>query len=93
MKPEPIDQGAAGPQLPRLLLYSRSYCHLCDEMLAGLQALGGFDFEVEVIDVDADPHLESRFGDAVPLLMHGEVELARYRIEPARIRAYLSEMR
>ena len=44
-------------------LYSRNYCHLCHDMLAALEALRGEpgvpDFEIEVLDVDADPELEA----------------------------------
>ena len=43
-------------------LYSRGYCHLCDDMLQALLALqqAGERFEVAVIDVDADPALVAR---------------------------------
>ena len=52
----------------RLTLYRRSYCHLCDEMLAALGTLRGeFGFAVEVVDVDGDAALEQRFGALVPV--------------------------
>jgi len=81
----PADGGAA-----RLVLYSRSYCHLCDEMLAALRALDSSrDVSLEIVDVDADPALEARFGEHVPVLMDGEVELSRHRLDAERVRAYL----
>ena len=51
-------------------LYSRSYCHLCEDMLAALQALApaGQSFAVDVIDVDLDPQLVERFDELVPVL-------------------------
>ena len=80
----------ADPAHNRLVLYSRQYCHLCGDMLAALEALRGeMDFEVEVVDVDADPALERRYNELVPLLMHGERELARWRLDPSAVRAYL----
>jgi hypothetical protein len=53
------------PGLPQFTLYSRSYCHLCDDMLAALQALQSpqHPFTVAVIDIDA----AAEAGDAVPL--------------------------
>lgn len=78
----------------RLTLYSRAYCHLCEDMLAALQALRDeLAFEVDVFDVDADPLLQARYGEWVPVLAHGDVELARVRLDPAAIRAYLAEIR
>jgi thioredoxin reductase (NADPH) len=84
-------QGAV-EQAPRLVLYSREYCHLCHDMLAALEPLQGeFRFELEVIDVDSDTELERCFNELVPLLMHGQTELARWRLDVDALRAYLAE--
>jgi len=75
---------------PQLVLYSRQYCHLCDDMLAALEVLRGeLGFGLEVIDVDAEPELERRYNELVPVLMHGERELARWRLDASDLRAYL----
>ena len=59
-----------------LTLYSRSYCHLCDDMAAALEPLRDeFGFGIERVDVDRDPALEARYGERVPVLAHGEAEL------------------
>ena len=78
-----------------LRLYSRSYCHLCDDLLAALEALRGeFQFAVEVIDVDSDPELEARYGELVPVLTdHEGNELCHYFLDPAKVREYLSGFR
>ncbi len=77
----------------QLTLYSRAYCHLCQDMLAALQALRSeFGFDIEVIDVDADPELERRFNELVPVLMHGGHELARWRLDVPVLRAYLADI-
>jgi hypothetical protein len=76
----------------RLTLYSRTYCHLCHDMQAALQAMAAAAapaFELEVLDIDADPQLEQRFNELVPVLMHGERELARYHLDAAGLIAYL----
>ena len=80
--------------VPRLTLYSRYYCHLCDEMTATLTGLAGeLGFELAILDVDSDPALEARFNELVPVLMHGDTELARYRLDLQAVRAYLAQIR
>jgi len=77
-----------------LTVYSRAYCHLCDEMIAGLRALqNDIAFEFEVIDVDSDRALEARFGADVPVLAAAEVELCRYQLDVAKVNEYLSKIR
>lgn len=74
----------------RLTLYSRSYCHLCEEMLAALASLRvEFGFAVDVVDVDSDAALERRFGILVPVLIHAGTELCHYYLDAEKVRAYL----
>jgi hypothetical protein len=79
----------------RLILLSRAYCHLCDEMEAALRPLLG-SASLEVRDVDAPEHaaLEARYGDAVPVLFAGECaperELCRTRLDAGRVAAALA---
>ena len=83
---------------PRLRLYSRNYCHLCHDMLAALQALRGepgvAHFEIDVIDVDADPALEAKYDELVPVLADAEGrELCHYFLDAAKVREYLGAIR
>lgn len=81
---------SAAPRL-ELTLYGRDYCHLCDDMAAALEPMRGeFGFVVARRDVDADPALEARYGDKVPVLVHGEAELCHYFLDVPRVRAYLT---
>jgi hypothetical protein len=76
-----------------LTVYSRNYCHLCDDMIAGLRALQArFHFRLEVLDVDVDPVLESRYGEDVPVLAHGPRELCRHRLDRALVSDYLAQI-
>jgi len=76
-----------------LTVYSRSYCHLCDEMIAGLQPLQArFGFQVTVVDVDNDPVLEARYGEHVPVLAHGHRELCRHRLDGVLVTDYLTKI-
>lgn len=89
--------------MPVLTLYWREYCHLCHDMLAQLLALreelGGESlFSVDILDVDADPALEARYDELVPVLTAGagsgaERELCHYFLNPDAVRAYLAEIR
>jgi thiol-disulfide isomerase/thioredoxin len=80
----------------RFTLYSRSYCHLCEDMLVALQALAtdGQRFEIEVVDVDADPALVERFDELVPVLFGDprQGELCHYFLDVAAVRTYLASL-
>lgn len=75
-------------------LYSRSYCHLCDDLLEALLAMqtAQQQFAVEVIDVDADDALVARFDELVPVLFGrlDEPELCHYFLDPAAVARYLA---
>jgi hypothetical protein len=63
-------------QGPHFTLYSRSYCHLCEDMLAALHvfmARAGVPWTIEVIDVDSDSQLTDMFDELVPVL-YGSVD-------------------
>jgi len=90
-------KAAAGDDLPgvRLTLLTRAYCHLCDDMRAALTPVAAqAGATVVEVDVDADPILEARFGDRVPVLLHGGMdgaELCHYTFDAARVRRALAQ--
>lgn len=57
------------PTMVRFTLYSRSYCHLCEDMLAALRTLAGDEVLVDLVDVDADAALVERYDELVPVLI------------------------
>lgn len=64
-------------------------------MLAALEALRGEPgvrhFDIEVTDVDADPVLEAKYNELVPVLVDGGGrELCHYFLDAAKVREYLS---
>lgn len=78
---------------PTLTVYSRTYCHLCDDMIAGLRTLQArFDFDIAIVDVDADAALDERYGEDVPVLAHRSRELCRHRLDSALVSDYLTEI-
>jgi glutaredoxin len=62
--------------LPRVRLYARPDCHLCDEARAGLERLlaDGLDFELEEVDIETDDELHARFMERIPVIeLDGEI--------------------
>lgn len=76
-------------------LYSRSYCHLCQDMFDALQALhtARYPFTVEVIDIDADAALVARYDELVPLLFGdlGQPELCHYFLDEYKVMQHLAQ--
>ena len=77
-------------------LYSRSYCHLCQDMLDALLRLQtpSQAITVDVIDIDAadDPSLLERYDELVPVLYAdlNQPELCHYFLDEARVREVLN---
>ena len=80
----------------KFTLYSRSYCHLCENMLHALQAFGvPLPYTIDVVDVDANPELVARYDELVPVLMgqrnemDAPVQLCHYFLDAAALDAFL----
>jgi hypothetical protein len=86
-----------GKHLVRFILYSRSYCHLCDDLLQALDVFRqGHAFSVEVIDVDADPALVAQYDELVPVLFgvradEAPRQLCHYFLNENIVREFLGE--
>ncbi|MEQ1775048.1 MAG: glutaredoxin family protein [Burkholderiales bacterium] len=79
---------------PRLTVYGRTYCHLCDDMILALRTLQErFMFDLRIVDVDSNADLEAHFGEKVPVLMHEDRELCHYFIDEPVVTALLSNLR
>ena len=83
--------------LPQILLFTRPGCHLCDDARLALQglledraSLGQAIATVHEIDITADPDIERRNFDVIPVVELGgrRLELA---ISPAKLRRFLAE--
>ena len=83
------------PDQPRFTLYSRSYCHLCDDLLAALRKLVGDEISVNVIDIDLHADLVQRYDELVPVLIgsrNGEPDqqLCHYFLDENAVKGFLS---
>jgi len=73
-----------------LVLYVREGCHLCEQFLVELSVdLGPAVEELQVVDVDRDEELASRYGLRVPVLAAEGVVLAEGVYDGERVRRAL----
>lgn len=79
----------------RWTLYSRADCGLCEEMLADLcRELGSQGAAaITVLDVDADPEAQRKYGQRVPVLLADGEFVCAYRLDRDRIGPYLTSGR
>lgn len=73
-----------------LTFYFRQDCHLCDDMWQQLlerqQETG---FQLQAVDVDSSPELQSRFGTLIPVLASGEGVICHYYLDPVALNVFL----
>jgi glutaredoxin len=65
-----------------VILYTRSGCHLCDEVkatLARLESHGGFSWRE--VDIDSDPELRQKFNEEVPVVFIDGKKAFKYRMD------------
>jgi hypothetical protein len=74
--------------MPKLTLYGRPECHLCEALLADLVPLLPAGVTIETVDVDSSVALERRYGLRIPVLAAGDTELSGYPLEVERVRRY-----
>ncbi|MCW2835671.1 MAG: glutaredoxin 2 [Nocardioides sp.] len=75
---------------PRVTLYGRASCHLCDgarEVIAAVCAELGESFAE--IDIDTDAGLQERFTEEVPVTFVDGKQHDFWRVDPDRLRAAL----
>ena len=77
------------------VVYSRSYCHLCEDMVHALEVFrADHDFTVEMIDVDAEEALVARYDELVPVLVGQKagqpaMQLCHYFLDVAGVKKFL----
>jgi len=73
-----------------LTFYFRQGCHLCDDMwqlLLEQQQESGF--QLQAMDVDSSPELQSRFGTLIPVLASGEDIICNYYLDLVALNGFL----
>ena len=72
----------------QVTLYTRRNCPLCDKAKRAIQS-SGTAFELAEIDIDADPDLQRRFTDDVPVIFVNGREAFRHRVDADDFAAYI----
>lgn len=80
----------------RFTLYSRAYCHLCDDMLQALRPLLDPQVAIEVVDVDDHPEFLLQYDELVPVLMAARGaetprQLCHYFLNENAVLSFLAE--
>jgi hypothetical protein len=80
----------------KLIVYGRNECHLCQQMIMGLQQQQtqiAFDFEV--VDIDDDPILAARYNDRIPILiaLPDQAEICHHFLNLQALDDYLAKIR
>ena len=66
---------------PRVTVYSRPGCHLCEVALGEIRSISGIDFELDVVDIDADDDLLSRYLERIPVVEIDGEELYEFQVD------------
>jgi glutaredoxin len=76
---------------PRVTLYSRPGCHLCDEARQVVERVcAELGESYAEVSIDDDPELQQRFTDEVPVTFVDGRQHDFWRVDEARLRAALS---
>jgi glutaredoxin len=78
---------------PKLTLYSRKDCCLCDEMKAVVRAVAAkIPLELDEIDVDGSSDLKAKFNDEVPVLFIDGRKAFKYRVTEKELKRRLTQL-
>jgi len=76
---------------PRVTLYTRPGCHLCDDARVLIEAVCAELGEAYVeISIDGDPGLQQRFGEEIPVTFVDGRQHDFWRVDPVRLRRALT---
>ncbi len=70
---------------PRVTLYTRQRCHLCEEVKHQLALLRRrADFEIQEVNIDKSKELRERYNERVPVVAVNGREVFEYRLDADR---------
>jgi glutaredoxin len=79
---------------PKLILYSRRNCCLCDEMKETIRSVAeNIPLQFEEIDVDEVAELQAEYGHEVPVLFIDGRKAFKYRVTAAQLARKLTRKR
>ncbi len=76
---------------PRITLYSRPGCHLCDDARVVIEEICAELGEAyDEVSIDGDPELQRRFAEEIPVTFVDGRQHDFWRVDPARLRRALT---
>ena len=76
--------------MTKVVIYSKSGCHLCDEAKAAIQAAGcEGQYTLEEVNIESDPELLRRYRFEIPVITLDGVEAFRHRLSSEEFREAL----
>lgn len=84
------DTTELGEVPPRVLLYSKPGCHLCDDARAVIEAVCAELGEAyDEVDISTSEELMHAYGEQIPVTFVDGVQHDYWRVDPARLRRAL----
>jgi hypothetical protein len=78
---------------PRLTLYGKPGCCLCDEARAEIEELRArVRFELEEVDVSQDPVLQRRYGERIPVVAVDGTDELELHVDAAALERLLARV-
>lgn len=76
---------------PRVTLYGRAGCHLCDDARGVIERIcADLGEEYVEIDIDSDDDLLSRYGEEIPVTLVDGKQHDFWRVDEQRLRTALT---
>ena len=83
-----------GEPPPRIVLYSKPGCHLCDEARVVVEAVCAETGEsYDEVDITTSEELSARFGEEIPVTFVDGRQHDYWRVDPQRLRQALGDPR
>ncbi len=77
-----------------ITVYSKEGCHLCEDAIAGLQAMRGqLEFQIEELDITSEDSLHRAYFDRIPVISLEGEEICEYFLQEALVRERLESRR
>lgn len=75
---------------PRVTLYTRPGCHLCDDARVVVERVcADLGEDYDEVDITTDPELEDRFGEEIPVTFVDGRQHDFWRVDETRLRTAL----
>lgn len=80
-------------QQKTVTVYTREDCHLCQDAITTIRAVAESvpsPVDVELVDIDAQERLRSKYGDRVPYVLIDGRPAFKYRVDERELREKLT---